>query len=332
MNVISTFAGFGGSSTGYKAAGCNVLAMVEWERHAVECYELNHPTTKILHGDIAKITGEDICRATGLKPGELDLLDGSPPCQGFSSSGHRILDDPRNELFRQQIRLIRYLKPRFVVIENVAGMIKGKMKKVAGEIFHAIQSEGYHVSAGLIRATSFGVAQLRPRVFFVGSRDFKPKLPTPTHKHVISAGQALANVKPIVIEGVDHPGLLLPKGSVTRWMMDHLRPGEDGHECRVRHGIAGDSTSHFNFKMLHPKRPANTIQKSGGNTVMHWDRRLVAVNEALVLSGFPENYKLVGSRGKRFARIGNCVAPPVTTAIAKALMHQDRMMHGFGHT
>src|SRR3990167_8489915 len=116
MKVVSTFAGCGGSSTGYEMAGCEVVAAVEWDDHAVQCYRLNHPRTHVFHGDIANITGAQILNATGLDVGELDVLDGSPPCQGFSTVGGRVLDDPRNQLFQQHMRLVRELRPRHVVI------------------------------------------------------------------------------------------------------------------------------------------------------------------------------------------------------------------------
>ena len=143
MKVVSTFAGCGGSSLGYEQAGCEVVAAVEWDPHAAMCYRLNHPRTHVFEGDIAHATGEKILNATGLDVGEIDILDGSPPCQGFSTQGRRVLDDPRNALFQQHIRLVRELRPKHVVIENVSGMVKGKMKSVAGEVVASLKAEGY---------------------------------------------------------------------------------------------------------------------------------------------------------------------------------------------
>ena len=309
MKVISTFAGCGGSSTGYKMAGCEVVAMVEWDRHAVDCYALNHPTTKLFHGDINKIQGADLLKATGLERGELEVLDGSPPCQGFSTSGRRVLDDPRNELFRQQIRLIQELQPKHVVIENVAGMIKGKMKRLAGEIFRAIEAEGYQVKAGLIKATAFGVPQYRPRVFFIGSRVGAPALPVPTHKVAVTAGEALEGVVP---DGRP-PN---ERSAVYQFAVEHLRPGEDMVRAHKRLGL---EVRWFTTKMLHPGKPSFTVIKSNSD-LFHWNRRHLAWNEALVLTGFPGSYKMCGPRSKRYARIGNSVAPPVSAAIARSMM------------
>lgn len=310
MKVISTFAGCGGSSLGYERAGCEVVAAVEWDPHAVECYKLNHPRTKVFSGDIAKITGEMLLNATGLDVGELDVLDGSPPCQGFSTAGKRVLDDPRNSLFREHLRLVRELQPRHVVIENVSGMIKGKMKVVAGEVVSALKAEGYRVTAGLCEAWWFGVPQHRPRVFFVGSRDSTPCLPKPSHLRPVTSGQALRGIEPDEV--------ILPMNPGQRLMATHLQPGETGVDVMRRLGRKG---GWFSCAMLNPSKPSCTITKQdrGKATLFHWNRRHVSVREALVLTGFPPDYILPGKFKDRWARVGNSVAPPVAAAIARAL-------------
>lgn len=169
--VISLFAGCGGSSLGYSMAGYRELLAVEWDDHAVETFRANFPEVPVFHGDIAKLSVEEVFRLTGLKPGELDVLDGSPPCQGFSTAGKRKMDDGRNQLFREYIRLLRGLQPKVLVMENVSGMIKGKMKLIFVEILQELKSSGYHVSARLMNAMYYGVPQSRQRMIFVGVRN-----------------------------------------------------------------------------------------------------------------------------------------------------------------
>lgn len=310
MKVISTFSGCGGSSTGYKMAGCEVVACVEWDAHAVECYRANHPTTQVFHGDIHKVTGEMLLNATGLDVGELDILDGSPPCQGFSTAGKRVLDDPRNSLFKQQLRLIDELRPKHVVIENVSGMIKGQMKSVAGEVVLSLKERGYKVAAGLMEAQYFGVPQLRPRVFFVGSRFGQPSLPKPTSRPV-PCRVALRDVMPDEV--------LLPQNPGARLVATHMMPGENGPDMLKR---LGRKEGWFNVSMLHPERISPTITKQdrGCNTLWHWERRHVSIREALVLTGFPASYILPGAFGDRWARIGNSVAPPMSREIVKQVL------------
>ena len=106
-----------------------------------------------------------------LKPGELDVLDGSPPCQGFSTAGKRRMDDGRNQLFREYVRLLRGLRPKVLVMENVSGMVKGKMKLIFAEIMRELKASGYKVSARLMNAMHFGVPQSRERMIFIGIRE-----------------------------------------------------------------------------------------------------------------------------------------------------------------
>ncbi len=121
-SVVSTFSGTGGSSLGYEQAGCKVVLAVEFDKHAQACYRLNFPKTDLFAGDIHDLSVDAALERTGLGPGELDIFDGSPPCQGFSSSGTRNVSDPRNQLFGQYVRLLSGFAPRAFVMENVAGI------------------------------------------------------------------------------------------------------------------------------------------------------------------------------------------------------------------
>jgi DNA (cytosine-5)-methyltransferase 1 len=152
-------------------AGYRELLAVEWDDHAVETFKLNFPAVPVWHGDIAGLSVEECLKITGLKPGELDVLDGSPPCQGFSTAGKRKMDDGRNQIFREYVRLLRGLKPKVLVMENVSGMVKGKMKLIFAEIMRELKASGYKVSARLMNAMYFGVPQSRERMIFIGIRE-----------------------------------------------------------------------------------------------------------------------------------------------------------------
>jgi DNA (cytosine-5)-methyltransferase 1 len=160
--VISTFAGCGGSSLGYKLAGFRELLAVEWDDNAVETFRLNFPGVPVFHGDIAKLTGAECMRLAGIGPGELDVFDGSPPCQGFSTAGKRRFDDPRNSLFREYARLLKELQPRVFVMENVTGMVKGCMKQAYLTIIAELRACGYRARNAIHRPLS----QI-PRLAFV---------------------------------------------------------------------------------------------------------------------------------------------------------------------
>ena len=169
--VVSLFAGCGGSSLGYSMAGFRELLAVEWDEHAVETFKANFPDVPVWQGDIAGLSVEECLRLTGLQPGELDVLDGSPPCQGFSTAGRRKMDDGRNQLFQEYVRLLRGLRPKVLVMENVSGLVKGKMKLIFVEILRELKASGYKVSARLMNAMYFGVPQSRERMIFIGVRE-----------------------------------------------------------------------------------------------------------------------------------------------------------------
>jgi DNA-cytosine methyltransferase len=169
--VVSLFAGGGGSSMGYRAAGYDVRLAVEWAKYPAAAYRLNFPNTLVYEGDVSKLTVDNALSMARLGPSELDVLDGSPPCQGFSTAGKRDLTDPRNSLFKEYARLLAGLRPRAFVMENVSGMVKGKMRWVFREALRELKACGYRVSCRLLDAKWFGVPQSRKRVIFIGLRE-----------------------------------------------------------------------------------------------------------------------------------------------------------------
>ena len=152
-------------------AGFRELLAVEWDDNAVETFKLNFPGVPVYHGDIAKLSVEECLRLANLEPGQLDVLDGSPPCQGFSTAGKRQMDDPRNSLFQEYVRLLRGLRPKAFVMENVSGLIKGKMKLVFAEIMRELKASGYKVRCRLLNAMYYNVPQSRQRLIWIGIRD-----------------------------------------------------------------------------------------------------------------------------------------------------------------
>jgi DNA (cytosine-5)-methyltransferase 1 len=198
FTVVSTFAGAGGSSTGYRMAGYRVLLANEFVPIAQESYAANKAPHTIVEGrDIKEISVEDVLFRTGLEVGELDVFDGSPPCQAFSTAGKREKGwgedkvyehgaaQKNEELFWEYIRLLRGLQPRTFVAENVTGLVKGAAKGMFLEILRDLKASGYAVEARKLDAQWLGVPQCRERIIFVGVRNdlaakgFKPAFPEP---------------------------------------------------------------------------------------------------------------------------------------------------------
>ena len=184
FNVISTFAGGGGSSTGYRLAGGNVLCVNEFVEEAIATYKENYPTTPILTQDIKTYSAQDFLDTVGLKVGELDILDGSPPCSAFSACGSKekgwdktkkYSDGKKVEniedLFHEFIRIMNGVKPKVVIAENVKGITQAAAKTKLAEFMNAFEDEGYYMSYRVLNAADFGTPQVRPRTIFIGIRE-----------------------------------------------------------------------------------------------------------------------------------------------------------------
>ena len=184
FTVISTFAGGGGSSTGYRLAGGKILCVNEFVEAAVETYKANYPNTPVLVEDIKKLNGEDFLKAAGIQKGELDILDGSPPCSAFSVAGKRekgwdqekIYSDGKKvenieDLFFEFIRIAKDIQPKIIIGENVAGILMGEAIKKYNEIINEFEKIGYTAVGQVLNAADYGTPQGRQRCFFVAIRN-----------------------------------------------------------------------------------------------------------------------------------------------------------------
>jgi DNA (cytosine-5)-methyltransferase 1 len=305
--VISTFAGCGGSSLGYSMAGFHELLAIEWDDNAVETFKLNFPDVPVYHGDIAKISVGQVLETTGLKPGELDILDGSPPCQGFSTAGKRILDDPRNQLFKEFARLLNGLQPKVFVMENVSGMVKGKMKLLFAEILRELKASGYKVSTKLLNAMYFGVPQSRQRLIFIGVREDLGIAPShPDAENVpVTVKEAWDNIKNVM------PPKLSP------FILPYINKMTEGMSMRDA-GYNGG----FQTKRIYWNKPSPTLTKIiggvGFGTNLHpEENRVLSIPETKLCGAFPDDFEFIGEYKYQRALIGNSVPPLFMRSIAK---------------
>jgi DNA (cytosine-5)-methyltransferase 1 len=315
--VISTFAGAGGSSEGYRQAGYDERLAVEWDAAACETFRLNFPGVPVFQGDIGKLTGPQALKLAGLEKGQLDVLDGSPPCQGFSTAGKRKLHDDRNGLFKQYARLLRALQPRAFVMENVAGMIRGHMRPVYLMITKTLRESGYEVAGALMNSEWFGVPQARPRVIVIGIRKdlgITPSHPAPEQKQITvrTAFEGCPDYMPAPPMGdgkIEKGARLIAPG---RTLADVT--GSWGHGIR----------------RLREDRPSFTLKKLarfGAPCVIHpTEMRGLSIGEARRLGGFPDSFSFDGQTYEQaWAQIGNSVPPPLMRAVARhvhALLEQ----------
>lgn len=285
--VVSTFSGCGGSCLGFRMEGYRVLYASEFVPAAQETYIANAPDTHLDTRDIRTVTAEDILAITGLKRGELDVLEGSPPCASFSTAGKRdkgwgrvnIYSDTTqrsDDLFFEFVRLLEGLQPKVFVAENVSGLVKGVAKGYFKRILAAMRACGYTVSARLLDAQWLGVPQMRQRVIFVGVRNdlnIEPAHPTPL-PYRYSVRDAIPWIDRAIHDTsgqwsmgdvTDQPA---PTVMVTPFMYHQttVSPAETVREVIM--GVGNVGVSGFNAgKLRSPDEPAPTIMAHGAGGV-----------------------------------------------------------------
>ena len=326
FNVVSTFSGCGGSSLGYRMAGFKVLWASEFIEAARQTYKANAATHTILDGrDIRTVTGSDILTAIGLGVGEVDLLDGSPPCSSYSSAGagargwgkaknYSGIQQRTDDLWPEYIRLVGELRPRVLVAENVAGFVRGAAKGVFLNTLAALKAQGYRVAARVLDASWLGVPQQRKRLILCGVRadlELEPVHPKPLpYQYTVRDAVAWIN------QPGKNPFPVEPETDITRFAI--------GREWD-RMGRAGVQSDKY-FSLVRPSldRPAPTLTATAGQSgaagICHpLEKRKFSIAEAKRLGGFPDDFKFCGTYQEQFERIGRCVPPVMMSHIAAAL-------------
>lgn len=309
--VISTFAGGGGSSLGYKWAGFKELLAIDFDTNSCETLRANFDFP-VWQRDITTVTPDEILDFLKIKSGELDILDGSPPCQGFSTAGKRQLNDSRNDLFLDFVRLINGLQPKVFVMENVSGMIKGGYKGKFNEILQTLRYTGYNVKAKLLNAMWYEVPQSRERIFFIGVRkdlNKEPIFPKPLDTYV--------TVKDALTSLTEIGEIYTNTSAKFNEIVPQMREGQQGTDIK---GV----TTGYNMVKPYAHKPSPTITKVCTGTwfsgMIHpKESRLFTINEVKRLCSFPDNHKLIGTFQEQWARLGNAVMPKQMYHIAKTI-------------
>lgn len=337
--VISLFAGCGGSSLGYKLAGFQELLAVEWDDNAVVTFKLNFPDVPVYHGDVCRLSGEECLRLAGIKAGELDVLDGSPPCQGFSTAGKRKFTDPRNSLFKEFARLLAELQPKVFVMENVTGMIKGAMAQAYLTIINALRECGYRAKGEVLNAMYFNVPQSRERVIIIGTRNDisaepshpKPQTKPTASKYVIAdcLGTRSQRINPWIPAEAAAATICKMEAGYQALVLSEADKKEAGikttwQSSRVLRGL--EHHKHFGLVRLNAERVSPTIVKDAGATttgMIHpFEIRKLTIPEIKRIGSFPDDFKLIGTFHEQWARIGNSVPPNLMKAIAEHIRRE----------
>lgn len=347
FTCASTFSGCGGSSTGYRMAGFKMLWASEFIEAARECYKTNAAPYTVVDGrDIRQVQAQDILNATGLKVGELDLFDGSPPCASFSTAGKRekgwgkvkkYSDGAQrtDDLFFEYARLIRGLKPKVFVAENVSGLVKGTAKGYFLEILRELKSCGYRVTCRVLDAQWLGVPQARQRTIFVGVREdlgIDPVHPKP-FSYRYSVRDALPWINQIQTGSFCSEWRTNDEPMGTIVQSDGSRSHRSQCEAETdisRYAIGAEwdklkpgqgSDKYLNLKRTRIDGPSHCITADGGNPstagVCHpFEKRKFTIAELKRICGFPDDFILTGSYAQQWERCGRAVPPVMMSHIA----------------
>ena len=189
--VIDLFAGAGGLTLGAERAGMSVAAAIEIDPHAIQCHKRNFPSCAHIDEDVSKLDANGLSRRLGRDMRGLDGLIGGPPCQGFSLIGKRVTEDPRNSMFVHFFRLVRQLRPKFFLAENVPGILTPSHHALLDEAFSLLPRGYVQLPPIVLKASDYGAPTNRTRVFFLGFRnsqverfDENDLLPAPRAKAV----------------------------------------------------------------------------------------------------------------------------------------------------
>lgn len=302
---ISFFSGCGGSSLGYNLAGVKILYANEFIPKAYETYKLNFPNTYVDTRDIRTINSQEILDIIKLKKGELDFLDGSPPCASFSMAGKRnkswgkvkkYSDSKQrtDDLFYEYIRMVKEIEPKIFIAENVAGLIQGKAKGYFNLFLNEFKKLNYNVKASLLDASYLEVPQSRKRVFVIGVRkDLKKQPSFPKKKKQMIVKPVYDKNYPIEPEALKLSPSYLP-------YLRNLKMGEQPQK------------TFFNLKRNHLYKPSFTITATYGQgaCVMHpYEDRHMSIAELKDICSFPQSFKLIGSYKEKAERLGRSVPP-----------------------
>ena len=345
FTVISTFAGGGGCSTGYRLAGGNILCINEFVEEARKTYKENYPDTPIMPDDIKQLKGENFLETAGIQKGELDILDGSPPCSAFSMCGTlgkagskhsdgwgktkkystgKIVENIE-DLFFEYVRIAKDIKPKVIIGENVAGLDAGEAKQKRNQIDKAIEEIGYDVSYKILNASHFGVPQSRRRLFFIGIREDVSE----------AIGLSFMNIgsvfpqenKEVVTIGEAFDGIELDPEEV-KWCTDtwlnsaHYRDTASLMPDDPDKVLGGNDFHpkgwHFNVKKMSRHHPAPTITTNAD--VCHYiEKRRLTISEIKRIMGLPDDFIVTGSMSQKIERCGRMVPSLMMKALAESV-------------
>lgn len=317
--AIDLFSGCGGLTLGLKQAGFRVIGAVEIDSLAVNTYKANHRRVHVWEKDICKLSVAEVKRKLNLRRGQLDLLAGCPPCQGFSTmrtlNGKHRINDPRNDLLLQFMRFVRLLRPKAIMMENVPGLLKDRrLKKALADL----DEMDYECSTAILNAANYGVPQRRRRfILLAGHRTTIPFARRAKCQPVVRSAFAklgerakkdpLHNYKENRSEKVKRIIRLIPSDGGSRFTLGRRAQ----LPCHKRVDGFKDVYGRMSWDEVAPTITSGCFNPSKGRFLHPTRHRAITLREAALLQSFPKAYFFSLDRGRILAAemIGNALPP-----------------------
>lgn len=338
---LSLFSGCGGLDLGIEAAGFRVAVATDADETCAETYRNNFPGIPYVVGKIGQVSTEQLLEAGELQIGEVDLLVGGPPCPAFSKSRFyrtdkpRALDDPvAAETVGGYLRILKDVKPKAFLLENVRGLAYGVHREALTHILETAKGLGYTTSWQIVNAADYGAPQIRERCFVMGSLNGIIKPPLATHQKAIptdidkriqwvTAGDVLADLD--TEENASDEGHFA--GGQHHQTLRGIPPGENYLFYTTERGHSEPlfkwRSRYWSFLLkLGPHLPSWTIQARRSNNMgpFHWRNRILRIDEIKRLQTFPDNFQLTGTIEKQWRQIGNAVPPVLAQRFGEAIL------------
>ena len=313
MTFVDLFCGAGGLSKGLEMAGLQGVCGLDWFEEAGMTYRrnFNHP---FVNGDITTQEKKDEFYATVKKQlgkKKLNIVAGGFPCQGFSMAGNRIVDDPRNSLYKEMLEIVKTLQPEFVICENVKGlrsMLGGQVEKKIIEDYRAI---GYEMNVTTLCAADYYTPQKRERVIFIGNRiGLKNLHPKPILKpsEYVTTGEAIKDL----MKHPEDPGF--------NHVPTKHRPDMEARMAKLPEGESLYEGYSDAWKKCPWNEASCTIKENHGGVNIHPKLpRVLTAREMARLQSFPDDFIFEGKKNKQLVQIGNAVPPLLGKAIGLAI-------------
>lgn len=344
LNAIDLFSGAGGLSKGVMDAGINIIVGVDNDTAALKTFEANHDGSVGLNADLSKQeTFDKIKEIAGDR--SIDIVVAGPPCQGFSLTGPRNFDDPRNKLYLAVIELVRQYQPKGFIIENVPGMATMYGGQVKDEILRRFTAMGYNIDCKILCAADYGVPQMRRRLVFMGVRKDigEPHFPEPylQPEQYVTCREAIDDLPKRVDDlGAEEDSYSqAPRTDYQKKMRGNCETLHNhvatAHKQFVKDTIAlvpeggnykdlpagwGESrTFHEAWTRYDGNKPSRTIDTGHRNHFHYEFNRVPTIRENARLQSFPDDFVFLGTKTQQNRQVGNAVPPLLGQAVATEL-------------